>query len=92
MKQIKKTVTATLLMLLIGSVAFGGTITGSRSGASAARVGTITGSRTGTITGSRTGTITGSKFGPSSTEPASLSRVREELMSQLALLLINLPW
>jgi outer membrane lipoprotein SlyB len=45
------------------NLSYGGTITGSRTGATGSRVGTITGSRTGTITGSRVGTITGSRVG-----------------------------
>jgi len=50
-------------MLCFATLSYAGTITGSRTGASGSRVGTITGSRTGTITGSRAGTITGSRVG-----------------------------
>ena len=63
MKRSLKTLMATILVLSISAVTFGGTITGSRT----SRTGTITGSRTGTITGSRTGTITGSRTQGSST-------------------------
>lgn len=50
-------------MLVLSTVSYAGTITGSRTGATESKVGTITGSRTGTITGSKLGTITGSKVG-----------------------------
>ena len=63
MTRLREIVTAGILMLSFVTVSYGGTITGSRTGASGSRVGTITGSRTGTITGSRTGTITGSRTG-----------------------------
>jgi len=86
---------ATLLTLSITSASLGGTIPGSRT--SGSRVGTITGSRTGTITGSRTGTITGSRVGTISgsrtgllstpSDQDSSSRLREELLSSLWLLL-----
>jgi hypothetical protein len=63
MKRFRKTIIAGVLMLCSATLSYGGTITGSRTGASSSRVGTITGSRAGTITGSRTGTITGSRLG-----------------------------
>src|SRR5215208_3945664 len=63
MKQLRPIITAGMLTLSLVTVSYGGTITGSKTGASSARTGTITGSRTGTITGSRTGTITGSRVG-----------------------------
>jgi hypothetical protein len=60
MTKIRNIVTSGVLVLSLATISYGGTITGSRTGASGSRVGTITGSRTGTITGSRVGTITGS--------------------------------
>lgn len=63
MTQIRNIVTSGILVVSLATVSYGGTITGSRTGATGSRVGTITGSRTGTITGSRVGTITGSKVG-----------------------------
>jgi hypothetical protein len=52
-----------VLVFSLATISYGGTITGSRTGTTGSRVGTITGSRTGTITGSKVGTITGSKVG-----------------------------
>ena len=63
MTRLKKMVIAGALLLCFATLSYGGTITGSRTGASGSKVGTITGSRTGTITGSRVGTITGSRAG-----------------------------
>jgi outer membrane lipoprotein SlyB len=63
MTLLKKIVIVGVLLLCFTTLSYGGTITGSRTGASGSKVGTITGSRTGTITGSRTGTITGSRTG-----------------------------
>jgi hypothetical protein len=63
MTRLRKTVIAGILLLCFATLSYAGTITGSRTGASGSRVGTITGSRTGTITGSRVGTITGSRAG-----------------------------
>lgn len=63
MTRLQRTIIAGVLMLCFATLSYGGTITGSRTGASGSRTGTITGSRTGTITGSRTGTITGSRVG-----------------------------
>lgn len=63
MTRLRKIVIAGVLLFCFASLSYGGTITGSRTGASGSRVGTITGSRTGTITGSRLGTITGSRAG-----------------------------
>lgn len=92
MKKGQMLLTATILMLSLATVGLGGTITGSKTGSSISRNGTITGSRTGTITGSRTGTITGSKTVESPTVEAT-SRVNSSLrMSRLVFLLINLPW
>ena len=63
MTKIRNIITSGILVLSLATISYGGTITGSRTGASGSRVGTITGSRTGTITGSRVGTITGSRAG-----------------------------
>lgn len=63
MTRLRKIVIAGLLLACFATLCYGGTITGSRTGTTGSRVGTITGSRTGTITGSRTGTITGSRTG-----------------------------
>jgi hypothetical protein len=63
MTQFRRISLAAMLTLCMTAVSYGGTITGSRTGATGEQVGTITGSRTGTITGSRTGTITGSRTG-----------------------------
>ena len=63
MTRLRKTVIAGVLLLCFATCSYAGTITGSRTGASSSKVGTITGSRTGTITGSRAGTITGSRVG-----------------------------
>jgi hypothetical protein len=63
MTRLRRTIIAGVLLLCFATLSYGGTITGSRAGASGSRTGTITGSRTGTITGSRTGTITGSRTG-----------------------------
>ena len=63
MTRLRKIVIAGVLLLCFATLSYAGTITGSRTGASSSRVGTITGSRTGTITGSRAGTITGSRVG-----------------------------
>jgi outer membrane lipoprotein SlyB len=63
MTRLRKIVIAGVLLLCSATLSYGGTITGSRTGASGSKVGTITGSRTGTITGSRVGTITGSRMG-----------------------------
>lgn len=92
MKKSQMLLTATILMLSLATVTLGGTITGSKTGSSISRSGTITGSRTGTITGSRTGTITGSKTLESPTIDGP-SRLNSSLrMSRLVYLLINLPW
>ena len=92
MKRVQRVLTAAILTLSISTVALGGTITGSRS---AARVGTITGSKTGTITGSRTGTITGSRTGVSDTLPSrstKASTIQDDVISRLALWLLNFAW
>ena len=63
MTRLRNIAIAGILLLSFVTISYGGTITGSRTGASGSRVGTIAGSRTGTITGSRVGTITGSRVG-----------------------------
>ena len=63
MTRLRKIVTGGLLVLSFVTISKAGTITGSRTGMTGSRTGTITGSRTGTITGSRIGTITGSRAG-----------------------------
>jgi|GEM_PF-1594888 len=63
MTRFRRTIIASVLLLCFATLSYGGTITGSRTGASGSRAGTITGSRAGTITGSRAGTITGSRAG-----------------------------
>ena len=63
MTRLRRTVTSGILLLCFATLSYGGTITGSRTGATGSRAGTITGSRAGTITGSRAGTITGSRVG-----------------------------
>jgi hypothetical protein len=100
MTQFQRILTASMLTLAISTVSFGGTITGSRTGATGAKAGTITGSRTGTITGSRTGTITGSRVGTitgsAATFPASdnygIVPTREGLMSRVVSLFLQLAW
>lgn len=92
MKNGKKLLTATILMFSLATGALGGTITGSKTGSSVSRTGTITGSRTGTITGSRAGTITGSRTVESPTVDAPSQMISNLRLSRLALLLINLPW
>ena len=60
MTRLRRTVIAGVLLLCFATLSYGGTITGSRIGASGSRVGTITGSRVGTITGSSVGSPRGS--------------------------------
>jgi hypothetical protein len=94
MTQLRQIVTAGILTVSLATVSFGGTITGSRTGASSARVGTITGSRTGTITGSRTGTITGSRVGTitGSRFETGSSNLQDELLSRLIAFLVDVSW
>ena len=93
MAQVKQIVMATMLMLSIVVVSYGGTITGSRTTTSGARVGTITGSRTGTITGSRTGTITGSRVGTiTGSKLGRTPNFQEEVFSGILIVLINFAW
>ena len=104
MTHLQRIVMAATLIFSIVAVSHGGTITGSRTSTSGARVGTITGSRTGTITGSRTGTITGSRTGTitgstagriSASQDGTIgitTSSRNELLSEIVGLLISLAW
>ena len=97
MTRIQNIVTSGLLVLSLATISYGGTITGSRTGVTGSRVGTITGSRTGTITGSRVGTITGSKVGTisgSGTEsPRSvLESLQADFLFRLMSLVLNSGW
>jgi outer membrane lipoprotein SlyB len=83
MTRFRKIATAAVLVLSFVTVSYGGTITGSRTGSSASRVGTITGSRTGTITGSRVGTITGSRVGTITGSSIGSSSIGANLTSEL---------
>ena len=94
MTQLRQILTAGILITSLATISYAGTITGSRTGASAARVGTITGSRTGTITGSRAGTITGSRAGTitGSRVQTDSRNFQEDLLSRLMSLLVNVTW
>jgi len=103
MKQLRQILTVGVLMFAFVTVSYGGTITGSRTGATSSRVGTITGSRTGTITGSRVGTITGSRTGTitgsgsrsnqGGEPPASpLSTFEGEFLLQLMTIFLSTGW
>lgn len=97
MTRIKSIVTSGVLVLSLATVSYGGTITGSRTGATGSRVGTITGSRTGTITGSRVGTITGSKVGTitgSGTESPQgiLENIHADVLFRIMSLVLNSGW
>jgi len=85
MTRLKKIVIAGVLLLCFATLSHAGTITGSRTGASGSKVGTITGSRVGTITGSRAGTITGSTVGSRS----SLENVYNEFLFRLMSVVLN---
>ncbi len=64
MKSLKRFAGTGLITILAATVAFAGTIPGSRNGTIVgSRNGTIVGSRNGTIVGSRNGTIVGSRNG-----------------------------
>ena len=63
MTKVRNIIASGVLALSLATVSYGGTITGSRTGATGSRFGTITGSSVGTITGSSAGTITGSRVG-----------------------------
>jgi len=93
MTRLKKIVVAGVLLLCFATLSYGGTITGSRTGASGSKVGTITGSRTGTITGSRVGTITGSRAGTITGSAAgsrsSLDNIYNEFLFRLMSVVLN---
>ena len=97
MTRLRKVITAGILVLSFVTVSYGGTITGSRTGASGTRVGTITGSRSGTITGSRVGTITGSRVGTiTGSAVGSLStpiqNIYTEFLFRLTTVVLNGSW
>ena len=94
MTKIRNIVTSGILVLSLATISYGGTITGSRTGASGSRVGTITGSRTGTITGSRVGTITGSKVGTITGSGTELPRsvLGADFLFRLMSLVLNGAW
>ena len=97
MTQIRKTLTAGVLMLSFVTISNAGTITGSKTGMAGSRVGTITGSRTGTITGSRTGTITGSRAGTITGSNIGSSRnifdrIHNEFLIRLVDVVLNGGW
>jgi hypothetical protein len=94
MTRLRKIVIAGVLLLCFATLSYGGTITGSRTGASSSRVGTITGSRTGTITGSRVGTITGSRAGTITGSAVGSSRssfenIYDEFLFRLMSVVLN---
>lgn len=91
MRQLRQILSIALLTLCFMTVSYGGTITGSKTGTTATRVGTITGSRTGTITGSRVGTITGSRITTSGDpgNPTRLGKFTDDLFFQVVTFLAN---
>jgi hypothetical protein len=94
MTRIRNIFTSGVLVLSLATISYGGTITGSRTGATGSKVGTITGSRTGTITGSRVGTITGSRVGTitgSGTESPRLV-LEADFLFRLMSLVFNSGW
>ena len=97
MPQLRKIITAGVLVLSFVTISSAGTITGSRTGMTGSRVGTITGSRTGTITGSRTGTITGSRVGTITGSGMGSSRtvfdsIHNEFLIHLVGVILNGGW
>jgi outer membrane lipoprotein SlyB len=97
MTQLRKIITAGVLVLSFVTISNAGTITGSRAGITGSRVGTITGSRTGTITGSRTGTITGSRVGTITGSSMGPSRtdfdaIHNEFLIHLISVILNGGW
>lgn len=97
MTRLRNITTCGVLVLCLATVSYGGTITGSRTGATGSRVGTITGSRTGTITGSRVGTITGSRVGTITGSASGSSRTAVynmygDLLSRLLSVVLNGAW
>jgi hypothetical protein len=97
MTRLRNIITAGVLVLCLVTVSKGGTITGSRTGSSGSRVGTITGSRNGTITGSRVGTITGSRVGTITGSSKGSSRtavdnIYDEFLFRLLTVVLNAGW
>lgn len=86
MTRLRKIIIAAVVLLSSATISYGGTITGSRTGAISERVGTISGSRTGTITGSRVGTITGSSAGSRGT---ILGNMHTEILLRLMSILLS---
>lgn len=93
MTRLQKAVSAGVLLLCFATLSYAGTITGSRTGASSSRVGTITGSRTGTITGSRAGIITGSRVstitGTALSQKGSLDNMYDGFLFRLMSVILN---
>ena len=90
MTRFRRTIIAGVLLLCFATLSYGGTITGSRTGASGSRAGTITGSRAGTITGSRAGTITGSRAGMiTGSSLGSLDNIYNEFLFRLMSVVLN---
>ena len=97
MTRVRTIITSGVLLFSLATISYAGTITGSRTGATESRVGTITGSRTGTITGSRLGTITGSKVGTitgsGAESPRSvLENIHADFLFRLMTLVLNSGW
>jgi hypothetical protein len=97
MTRVRHIITSGVLVLSLATISYGGTITGSRTGATGSRVGTITGSRTGTITGSKAGIITGSKVGTITgsgvdSPRSSLDNFRTDFLFRLMGLVLNTGW
>lgn len=97
MTRLRNITVSGVLVLCLMTVSYGGTITGSRTGATGSRVGTITGSRTGTITGSRVGTITGSRVGTITGSTSGLPRTAvynmyDDFLSRLLAIVLNGGW
>ena len=97
MTRSRNIVTAGILVLSFATASFAGTITGSRTGTTGSKVGTITGSRAGTITGSKVGTITGSRTGTITGSNVGITRVsvdnlREELVFRLLRIIMAGTW
>lgn len=97
MNLLRNIVTTGVLILSFVTISYGGTITGSRTGATDSRIGIITGSRSGTITGSTVGTISGSKVGiitGSSTEPPKtiIENLYSDVVIRLLSVVLNGGW
>jgi len=99
MTRIRNIITSGVLVLSFVTISYAGTITGSRTGATGSRFGTITGSRSGTITGSRVGTITGSTV-TTITRPeprilsqgSTLENIQSDFLFRLMSLVLNGAW